>query len=151
MNVVEMIIIFLVFLPLIFLYLRMNKNRNSSKNLPPGPYPWPIIGNIFQIGRKNPHIRLAEISQLYGPLISLRIGQRILIVGSSSIAASEILKTHDDVLSGRDVSRLLQNKKPTVHNMNLVFTSECDDGWRYLRNIYKTELLSRKVWILERI
>ncbi|KAI3807629.1 hypothetical protein L1987_23561 [Smallanthus sonchifolius] len=140
------IIIFLLPCSLIFIFFRMIINRTSSKDppLPPGPHPWPIIGNIFQIGRKNPHIRLTEFSQLYGPLISLRIGQRLLVVGSSSVAASEILRTHDDVLSGRDVSRILQNKKPTVHNMNLVFTSECDDNWRVLRNIYKTELLSGK-------
>ncbi|GKA04777.1 probable (S)-N-methylcoclaurine 3'-hydroxylase isozyme 2 [Tanacetum coccineum] len=112
--------------------------------LPPGPHPLPILGNIFQIGRVNPHIRLAEMAQVYGPLISLRIGQRILIVGSSSNAASEILKTHDQALSGRDVSILLQKKEPTVHNMNLLSTSECDDRWRYLRNIYKTDLLSGK-------
>ncbi|KAF5780010.1 putative cytochrome P450 [Helianthus annuus] len=140
------LIILLVPWPLIFILYRLIINRASSKDtsLPPGPYPWPIIGNIFQIGKKNPHVRLAEMAQLYGPLISLRVGQRVLIVGSSSDAASEILRTHDHVLSGRDVSRLLQNKKQTVHNMNLAFTSECDDNWRFLRNIYKTELLSGK-------
>ncbi|XP_076940399.1 putative (S)-N-methylcoclaurine 3'-hydroxylase isozyme 2 [Bidens hawaiensis] len=141
------IIILLIPWPLMFIFIRMIINRISSKYyppLPPGPYPWPIIGNIFQIGRKNTHVHLCKMSELYGPLISLRIGQRVLVVASSSAAASEILRTHDDVLSGRDVSRLLQDKKPTVHNMNLVFTSECDDNWRFLRNIYKTELLSGK-------
>nr|GEU78253.1 zinc finger, CCHC-type [Tanacetum cinerariifolium] len=69
---------------------------------------------------------------------------RTLIVGSSSLAAYEILKTHDQALSGRDVSILLRNKKPTLHNMNLAFTSECDDGWRILRNIYGSELFSSK-------
>nr|GFB00173.1 cytochrome P450 [Tanacetum cinerariifolium] len=59
-------------------------------------------------------------------------------------AASEILKTHDQALSGRDVSVLLQKKEPTIHNMSLVSTSECDDRWRYFRNIYKTDLLSGK-------
>nr|XP_043614587.1 probable (S)-N-methylcoclaurine 3'-hydroxylase isozyme 2 [Erigeron canadensis] len=128
----------------IFFFFRMIIKRSSSKEhkLPPGPRPWPIVGNMFQIGRKNPHISFTKMSHLYGPLISLRIGQRILIVGSTPDAASEILKTHDHALSGRDVSILLRNKEPTFHNMNLVFTSQCDDGWRYLRNIYKTDLLS---------
>ncbi|PWA84762.1 cytochrome P450 [Artemisia annua] len=140
--------IFLIPLSLIFFIFRMIIKRNSSIKklpLPPGPRPLPILGNIFQIGRVNPHIRLAKMAQVYGPLISLRIGQRILIVGSSPNVASEILKTHDHALSGRDVSILLRSKEPTVHNMNLVFTSECDDGWRYLRNIYRTDLLSGKV------
>ncbi|GJU17371.1 probable (S)-N-methylcoclaurine 3'-hydroxylase isozyme 2 [Tanacetum coccineum] len=84
------------------------------------------------------------MAQVHGPLMSLSFGHRTVIVGSSSVAACEILKTHDHDLSGRDVSILLRNKKPTIHNMNLVFTSECDDGWRNLRNIYGSELFSSK-------
>ncbi|GKE65943.1 probable (S)-N-methylcoclaurine 3'-hydroxylase isozyme 2 [Tanacetum coccineum] len=130
---------------LFFLFFRTITGWSFSKKppLPPGPYPWPIIGNIFQIG-KNAHVQLAEMAKVHGPLMSLRLGQQTLIIGSSSIAASQILKTHDHVLSGRYVSRLLQNKKPTLHNMNLGFTSECDDGWRNLRSLYKTELFSGK-------
>ncbi|GJT26946.1 probable (S)-N-methylcoclaurine 3'-hydroxylase isozyme 2 [Tanacetum coccineum] len=130
---------------LFFLFFRTITRCSFSKKppLPPGPYPWPIIGNIFQIG-KNAHVQLAEMAKVHGPLMSLRLGQQTLIIGSSSIAASQILKTHDHVLSGRYVSRLLQNKKPTLHNMNLGFASECDDGWRNLRSLYKTELFSGK-------
>ncbi|PWA84763.1 cytochrome P450 [Artemisia annua] len=137
--------VLLASLLLLFLFFRTITGRNFSKKppLPPGPYPWLIIGNIFQIG-KNAHVHLAEMAKVHGPLMSLRLGQQTLIIGSSSIAASEILKTYDHVLSGRYVSRLLQNKKPTIHNMNLAFTSNCDDGWRNLRNLYKTELFSGK-------
>ncbi|PWA55464.1 cytochrome P450 [Artemisia annua] len=110
--------------------------------LPPGPYAWPIIGNILQT-RKNVYVHLAELAQVHGPLMSLRSGQRTLIIGSSSAVASEILKTHDDVLSGREVSRF-QGKEPSVINMNLVFSSECDDGWRVIRNLYRSELFSGK-------
>ncbi|KAL7583763.1 hypothetical protein Lser_V15G43087 [Lactuca serriola] len=125
-----------------FFFFRMIR---SSKELPlpPGPYAWPIVGNLFQIG-KNAHVRLAEMAQVHGPLMSLRLGQQILIVGSSSSAASEILKTHDHVLAGRDVPRVLQGKESTVHNMNLVFTSETDDSWRKIRNLYTSKIFSSK-------
>ncbi|CAI9301823.1 unnamed protein product [Lactuca saligna] len=125
-----------------FFFFRMIR---SSKELPlpPGPYAWPIVGNLFQIG-KNAHVRLGEMAQVHGPLMSLRFGRRILIVGSSSSAASEILKTHDHVLAGRDVPRVLQGKESTVHNMNLVFTSETDDSWRKIRNLYTSKIFSSK-------
>ncbi|KAI3507193.1 hypothetical protein L1887_22048 [Cichorium endivia] len=93
---------------------------------------------------KKAHIRLAEMAQVHGPLMSLRLGQRILIVGSSSAAASEILKTHDHVLSGRDVSSLLQGNESTVHNMSRVFTSETDDGWKKIRNLHTSNIFSSK-------
>ncbi|KAJ9546261.1 hypothetical protein OSB04_025968 [Centaurea solstitialis] len=94
--------------------------------------------------KTNPHIRLSEMARLHGPLMSLRLGQRTVIVGSSPAAAQELLKTHDQVLSGRNVSQFLQNKKPTIHNMNLNFSSEPDDGYRYLRNIYTSKLFSTR-------
>lgn len=146
MFTVRELIIFLVSWPLLFYFFRMITKRSFSKEslpLPPGPYPWPIIGNFFHFGN-NLHIRLAEMAQVYGPLMSLHLGQQILIIGSSPIVASDILKTHDHALSGRPVSLLLQNREPTIHNMNLVFTSVCNDGWRMLRNIYKSEFSSRK-------
>ncbi|PWA55461.1 cytochrome P450 [Artemisia annua] len=130
---------------LVFFLFRMILNHlfPKERHLPPGPKPWPVIGNLFQL-RKNTHVHLAKMARIHGPLMSLRLGHRTVIVGSSSVAACEILKTHDHALSGRDVSILLRNKKPTIHNMNLVFTSECDDGWRVLRNIYGSELFSSK-------
>ncbi|CAH1446201.1 unnamed protein product [Lactuca virosa] len=119
-------------------------NGSSKKQpLPPGPYPWPIVGNLFQMG-KIPHIRLAEMAQVHGPLMTLRLGQQITIVGSSASAASEILKTHDHLLAGRDVPRLLQGKESIVHNMNLVFTSGTGDGWRKIRNLYASKIFSSK-------
>nr|GEX43999.1 probable (S)-N-methylcoclaurine 3'-hydroxylase isozyme 2 [Tanacetum cinerariifolium] len=89
----------------------------------------PILGNVFQIGRVNPHIRLAEMAQVYGPLISLRIGQRILIVGSSPNAASEILKTHDHALSGRDAMESRANMRENkVHDLvKYLASKEGDD------------------------
>ncbi|KAI3750665.1 hypothetical protein L2E82_21395 [Cichorium intybus] len=138
----EMILFLIPWSLLSFVFIRIIKS-SKEQSLPPGPYPWPIVGNLFQMG-KNAHIRLAEMAQVHGPLMSLRLGQRVLIVGSSSSAASEILKTHDHVLSGRDVPRLLQGKESTVHNMNLVFTSETDGGWRKIRNLYTSKIFSSK-------
>nr|XP_043618195.1 probable (S)-N-methylcoclaurine 3'-hydroxylase isozyme 2 [Erigeron canadensis] len=132
-----------------FLFSMVIIKRGSSKvdlaPLPPGPYPWPIIGNLFQIRKQDTHICLAEMAQVHGPLMSLRFGQKLIIVGSSATVASEILKTHDKALSARDLSRLLvHDKEQAGHNKNLVFSSNCDDGWRYLRNIYRSELFSSK-------
>lgn len=141
-TVGEITILLLIPSPLLYFFFRVI-NSPKQPPLPPGPYPWPIVGNLFQIG-KDAHIRLAEMAQLHGPLMSLRLGQRTLIVGSSSAAALQILKTHDHVLSARDVSRALQDKEPTVYNMNLLFTSESGDGCRYLRNLYTSKLFSSK-------
>ncbi|KAJ9546257.1 hypothetical protein OSB04_025964 [Centaurea solstitialis] len=139
----EIFILILLPLPLLYFFFRLITNSSKRPPLPPGPYPWPIVGNLFQI-RNNAHIRLSEMAQLYGPLMSLRLGQRTVIVGSTSAAAQELLKTHDQVLSGRNVSPFLHHKEPTVMNKNLVFSIEADEGYRHLRNLYTSKLFSTR-------
>lgn len=76
------------------------RSQRRSTALPPGPPGWPIIGNIFQIG-KAPHRSLADLSRIYGSVMSLRFGSLTTVIISSPEAAREVLKTHDQVLSGR--------------------------------------------------
>ena len=87
-------------------YLYYYKHK-LSKNppLPPGPFAWPIVGNIFQMGR-DLHSILANLARTHGPLMSLRLGTQLSIIASSPAAASEILKTHDRILSGRYVTHV---------------------------------------------
>ncbi|GJN31540.1 hypothetical protein PR202_gb19951 [Eleusine coracana subsp. coracana] len=72
-------------------------NRRSKLNkykLPPGPRPWPVIGNLNLIGPLPQH-SLHKLSAQYGPLMSLRFGFVPVVVGSSVDAARSILKTND--------------------------------------------------------
>ncbi|KAJ9546259.1 hypothetical protein OSB04_025966 [Centaurea solstitialis] len=135
------IIILLIPLPLLYFFFRLITNSSKQPPLPPGPYPWPIVGNLFQL-KNDAHIRLTEMARVHGPLMSLRLGQRTVIVGTSSAAAQQILKTHDHALSARDVSRAIQDIEPTVYNTNLTFTAESGDGCRNLRNLYTSKLFS---------
>lgn len=139
------LIMFLIPWPLLFFFVRNRMIKSLREQpLPPGPYPWPIVGNIFQLGSINAHVRLAEMAQVHGPLMSLRLGHRILIVGSSPAAASEILKTHDHALAGRDVTRSFQDTESTFYNMSLAFTSDSGDNWRKIRELYKSNIFSNK-------
>ncbi|KAA8533763.1 hypothetical protein F0562_031280 [Nyssa sinensis] len=129
---------------LIFVFLNLKWTSLIRRPpLPPGPFAWPLVGNIFQMG-KNPHVVLANLAQLHGPLISLRLGARVLVVASSPEAAAEVLKTHDRALSGRYVSRPLRIKGSKLYNLSVGFSEECSDHWKSLRNIYRSELFSGK-------
>ena len=72
----------------------LRRQRKASSRLPPGPTPWPIVGNLFQLGRL-PHLKLAHFANKYGPIFSLRMGSVPTIVVSSSAMAKVILKTQD--------------------------------------------------------
>ncbi|KAL5563410.1 hypothetical protein UlMin_033157 [Ulmus minor] len=138
---------FLIFLPFLFFILKHLKHSFLSKSppLPPGPFQWPIIGNIFQIG-KNPHKTFARFAQTYGPLFSLKLGTQLVIVASSPAAASEILKTHDRNLSARYVPHALMPPKSSEDNNLSVGLGwgDFNDNRRNLRAICRTELFSGK-------
>ncbi|KAL3362220.1 hypothetical protein AABB24_014880 [Solanum stoloniferum] len=130
-------------LPLTFFLFKVFRSSKITQ-LPPGPTPWPVIGNIFHMG-KMPHITLTNFAKIYGPLMSLRLGTQCLVVGSSSSAAIEILKTHDRILSGRHVPNAVPAKGSDLDKISMGWNSECHNEWRYLRTLCRTELFSGKV------
>ncbi len=40
-----------------------------------GPYPFPFIGNVLQIGRQ-PHLKFSQWAKMYGPIVQFKIGFR---------------------------------------------------------------------------
>ncbi|KAK9934359.1 hypothetical protein M0R45_021506 [Rubus argutus] len=115
--------------------------RRSRKLLPPGPKPFPFIGNLFELGDK-PHLSLTNLSQRYGPIISLQLGQVTTVVVSSSTLAEDILRTHDQVLCNRTVP-------DGVHACNHIDYSlpflPVSPKWRNLRKICNSHLFAAKV------
>lgn len=75
----------------IYLFTRF---LTTPKNIPPGPFPWPLIGSLHLIGL-YPQRGLWKLAQQYGPLISVWFGQRLIIVATSPETAMEFVKTQD--------------------------------------------------------
>nr|Q9FXW4.1 RecName: Full=Probable (S)-N-methylcoclaurine 3'-hydroxylase isozyme 2; AltName: Full=Cytochrome P450 80B2 [Coptis japonica]BAB12433.1 (S)-N-methylcoclaurine-3'-hydroxylase [Coptis japonica] len=137
MEVLSIAIVSFSFLLFLFFILRDSR----PKNLPPGPRPSPIVGNLLQLGDK-PHAEFAKLAQKYGELFSLKLGSQTVVVASSPAAAAEILKTHDKILSGRYVFQSFRVKE---HVENSIVWSECNDNWKLLRKVCRTELFTPKM------
>lgn len=119
----------------------ISRAKNSSKKLPPGPKPLPILGNLLQLG-DQPHKSLAKLAQIHGPLMSLKFGQVTSIVVSSSAMAKQVLQTHDRYLSNRtipDSIRALDH-----HTVGLPWMP-VSPLWRNLRKICNTQLFANKM------
>ncbi|KAF3606293.1 hypothetical protein DY000_02045267 [Brassica cretica] len=84
----------------IFTTARFRRSSPRSATLPPGPPRLPIIGNIHQVG-KLPHRSFADLSKTYGPIMHLKFGRLNTVIITSPGAAREVLRTHDQTLSGR--------------------------------------------------
>lgn len=133
-----LLILLLFLLPLIFFLVR----RPPYKNLPPGPYAWPIIGNVNAKLNKAPHLALTELGRTHGHLMLLRFGLQPIVMANTHEAAMEVLKTHDKTLAGRYTPHSLRMKNHIQHSL---VWADCTDNWKALRRISRVELFSTKM------
>uniref|UniRef100_H0V296 Cytochrome P450 2E1 n=1 Tax=Cavia porcellus TaxID=10141 RepID=H0V296_CAVPO len=77
------------------------KQIHSSWNLPPGPFPLPIIGNLLQLDVKNIPQSFTKLAKRYGPVFTLYLGSRRTVVLHGYKAVKEVLLTHKNEFSGR--------------------------------------------------
>lgn len=119
---------------------KSNGTRTRPPKLPPGPSKLPIIGNLHQLGNM-PHLSLRRLSQKFGPIIYLKLGEIPTVVVSSAAVAKEVMKTHDLALSSRPQ---IFSAKHLFYNCTDVVFSPYGTYWRHLRKICILELLSAR-------
>ncbi|KAL5545347.1 hypothetical protein UlMin_009131 [Ulmus minor] len=130
--------LFFLFLSLVLLFKR---NRTKGKlNLPPSPPRLPIIGNLHQLGTL-PYRSLHALSNKYGPLMLLNLGQLPTLVVSSAKIIREITKNHDIVFSNRP--KTTASEILAYGGKDVVF-GPYGESWRQIRKICVVELLNRK-------
>lgn len=107
---------------------------------PPGPRPWPVVGNLPQLGTM-PHQSLAAMAKTYGPLMQLRLGYVNVVVAASASVAMEFLKKHDANFSNRPPN---SGAKHMAYNYQDMVFAPYGPRWRLLRKICSVHLFSAK-------
>jgi len=121
--------------------LHTTASRRRQPPSPPGPPRLPIIGNLHMMvgGREAlPHRSLQSLSQRYGPIMSLQLGNVPTVVVSSPEAAELFLKTHDAVFANRPKFEAAQY----TYGPESVAFAEYGAYWRGVRKVCTTHLLS---------
>ncbi|CAL5367029.1 unnamed protein product [Camellia sinensis] len=129
-----------VFLSLFFLIIAVKflSKARTQKNLPPSPPALPVIGHLHLF--KHPiHRTLHRLSQNLGPIFSLRLGSRLVVVVSSPSVAEECFTKNDVVLANRP--RLIIGKY-FAYNYTGIGASNYGDHWRNLRRLMALEIFS---------
>lgn len=75
----------------------------GRRTLPPGPPGWPIVGNLFQVANSGKQFfeYVRDLIPKYGPIFTLKMGSRTLIIVSSSELAHEALIEKGQVFATR--------------------------------------------------
>ncbi|KAL1561839.1 5-O-(4-coumaroyl)-D-quinate 3'-monooxygenase [Salvia divinorum] len=108
--------------------------------LPPGPRPWPFVGNLYDV--KPLQFRcFADWANSYGPIISVWFGSTLNVVVSSTELAKEVLKEKDQQLADRYRSRTAT--RLTKYGQDLIWA---DYGPHYVkvRKVCTVALFSAK-------
>ncbi|KAL8233605.1 hypothetical protein R6Q59_019705 [Mikania micrantha] len=110
----------------------------KASNLPPGPTPLPIIGNLHLLG-DQPHQSLAKLAKIHGPIMSLKLGQTTTLVISSATAAKEVLQKQDLAFCSRSIPDALHAQRHFEHSVTSI---PVGIQWRTLRKIINSNISS---------
>lgn len=138
---VPLLITFLIFFFTIVRILKISskaKKPNLNK-LPPGPWKLPLIGNLHQLISSFPHHTLRDLSNKYGALMQLKLGEVPTVVISSARVAEQVFKTHDTIFSQRP--HVLACEVMSYDCKAIIFTPY-GNYWKQMRKICTMELLS---------
>ncbi|XP_013040012.3 cytochrome P450 2K1-like [Anser cygnoides] len=120
---------------LIILKIGSFLNSNRRKNLPPGPRALPIIGNLHLFDLKRPYRTYLQLSKEYGPVYSVQMGQRKIVVLSGYETVKEALVNQADAFAERPKIPIFED---LTKGYGLVFAH--GENWKVMRRFTLTTL-----------
>ncbi|KAJ9175397.1 hypothetical protein P3X46_013959 [Hevea brasiliensis] len=125
---------------LIFLFSR--KTKSKRLNLPPGPPGWPVVGNLFQVACSGkPFFQYVEdLRPKYGPIFTLKMGTRTLIILTDAKLVHEALIERGPLFA----TRPRENPTRAIFSCNKFTVNAAVYGpvWRSLRRNMVQNMLS---------
>ncbi|RHN60887.1 putative cytochrome P450 [Medicago truncatula] len=135
-----MIVLLLLFLLPLFSVFKRNKKSQPHLPLPPSPPTIPIIGHLHLL-KPLIHHAFRDLSERYGPLISLRLGSARFIVVNTPSLAKEFLKTHELVYSHRKMNIAINM---VVYDDATFAFAPYGSYWKFIKKLSTTELLGNR-------
>ncbi|XP_069913655.1 cytochrome P450 2C30-like [Oryctolagus cuniculus] len=83
------------------LLVSLLKQSYAKRKLPPGPTPFPLVGNVLQLNRKNISKSISMLAKEYGSVFTVYFGTKPTVVLHGYEAVKEALLDHGEEFSGR--------------------------------------------------
>ncbi|XP_069799539.1 cytochrome P450 2C8-like isoform X2 [Dendropsophus ebraccatus] len=115
--------------------LIMWSNNSKRKELPPGPTPLPLLGNVLQVNIKELHTSFKKLAKIYGDVFTVYLGPRPVVILNGFDAVKEALVERADVFSNRakvPIASLF------IRDYGVLFSN--GERWKQLRRFSLTTL-----------
>ena len=94
---------------ILIIFQLYHKIGHRPRNYPPGPPTLPLVGNLHQIPREKRHLQFEKWARQYGPVYSLVLGTKVMIVLNSDLAIKDLLDKRGAIYSSRPEAYIAQN------------------------------------------
>ncbi|KAG8545726.1 hypothetical protein GDO81_020433, partial [Engystomops pustulosus] len=125
----DLVTILLSVVVILFLANAFKKQKQeSNKNLPPGPKPLPIIGNIHMMDVGRPQKTFMQMAKEYGSVFSIQLGMSKSVILHGYDTIKEALVDHAEFFSDRPQSPVFTE---TTKGYGVVFAN--GENWKVMR------------------
>ncbi|KDP29694.1 hypothetical protein JCGZ_18629 [Jatropha curcas] len=117
------------------------KKTSKILPLPPGPKPWPFVGNIPEMIRYRPTFRWVDqlMKEMNTDICLIRFGRTNVIPVNCPIIARELLKKNDAIFSNRP---MILSAKEMSGGYQTAIVVPNNDQWKKMRKILTSEIVS---------
>ncbi|WCJ27745.1 Cytochrome P450 superfamily protein [Euphorbia peplus] len=141
MEIWFLIVLTISIAALIRAFLNLFSPSSPSYSLPPGPFTFPVIGNIkwMNISFSEVELLIRSLHKKLGPIITLHIGSRPSIFIADHSLTHQALVQNGSVFSNRPLASA--TSKITTANQSNISSASYGPNWRLLRRNLTSEIL----------
>ncbi|XP_053236393.1 cytochrome P450 2K6-like [Podarcis raffonei] len=118
----------LLILTIIFIWKWGSFWNRSSKNLPPGPTPLPLVGNLHMMDLKRPYRTMLKLSKEHGPIFRIQMGFQKMVVLTGYETVKEALVNQADAFAERATIPIFEDH---ARGFGVVFSH--GENWKAMR------------------
>ena len=142
MNYVDALVAVAAVVFLRLWWRKWSKTGGGPKNLPPGPPGWPVVGNLIQVVlQRRPFMYVVrDLREKYGPIFTMQMGQRTLVIVTSPELIHEALVQRGPEFASRPADSPIR----LIFSVGKCAINSAPYGplWRALRRNFVTELIN---------
>ena len=109
-----------------FVFVRALRSKGRKRVSPPGPWSFPVIGNLLQLG-DHPYLTFVEMRKKYGNVFLIRLGMVPVLVVNGMEMVKQVLLKDGEHFAGRPHTHTFSF---LAEGKSLTFSVNYGESWK---------------------